>query len=78
MQFIFCLVLVQPRKTGTHPDMTEKLLTGMKSIYKNKSGPDSSVGIASTFGAGGHGFESWTHYTKGVKNGTSSSMLTLA
>ena len=24
-----CLVLVQPRKTGNHPDMTEKLLTGM-------------------------------------------------
>ena len=22
------LVLVQPRKTGNHPDMTEKLLTG--------------------------------------------------
>ena len=27
--FILCLVLVQPRKTGKHPDMTEKLLTGM-------------------------------------------------
>ena len=25
---IFCLVLVQPRKTENHPDMTEKLLTG--------------------------------------------------
>ena len=27
IHFILCLVLVQPRKT--HPDMTEKLLTGM-------------------------------------------------
>ena len=27
--FILCLVLVQPRKTGKHPDMAEKLLTGM-------------------------------------------------
>ena len=24
-----CLVLVQPRKTGNYPDLTEKLLTGM-------------------------------------------------
>ena len=24
---ILCLVLIQPRKTGKHPDMTEKLLT---------------------------------------------------
>ena len=23
-----CLILVQPRKTGNNPDMTEKLLTG--------------------------------------------------
>ena len=29
-----CLVLVQPRKT--HPDITEKLLTGMKRIKSNK------------------------------------------
>ena len=36
--------------------------------------PDSSVGRASTFWAGGHGFESGPHYTKGVKNGTSSSL----
>ena len=27
--FIYCLVLVQPRKTGNHPDMTEKLYTGI-------------------------------------------------
>ena len=27
--FILCLVLVQPRKTGNHPKMAEKLLTGM-------------------------------------------------
>ena len=27
--FIHCFVLVQPRKTGNHPNMTEKLLTGM-------------------------------------------------
>ena len=27
--FILCLVLVQPRKTGKHPDMAEKLFTGM-------------------------------------------------
>ena len=27
--FILCLVLVQPRKTGKCPEMTEKLLTGM-------------------------------------------------
>ena len=32
---------------------------------------DSSVGRASAFGGGGCGFES---YTKGVKNGTSSSL----
>ena len=35
-QFIRCLVQVQPRKTGNHPDMTEKLLTGMLSIKKKK------------------------------------------
>ena len=28
--------------------------------------PDSSVGRASTFGAGGRGFESQPHHTKGV------------
>ena len=27
--FILCLVLVQHRKTGYHPDMTENSLTGM-------------------------------------------------
>ena len=32
-----CLVLVQPRKTGKYPDMTEKLLTGMFSINTNKN-----------------------------------------
>ena len=37
-------------------------------------GPDSSVGRASAFGAGGRGFESRPRYTKGVKNGTSSSL----
>ena len=36
--------------------------------------PDSSVGRASAFGAGGRGFESWPHHTKGVKNSTSSSL----
>ena len=36
--------------------------------------PNSSVGRASAFGAGGRRFESWPHYTKGVKNGTSSSL----
>ena len=25
---VFCLILVQARKTENHPDMTEKLLTG--------------------------------------------------
>ena len=35
---------------------------------------DSSVGRASTFGAGGCGFESRLHHTKGCKNGTSSSL----
>ena len=32
-----CLVLVQTRKTGYHPDMTEKLLTGTISINTNKA-----------------------------------------
>ena len=37
--------------------------------------PDSSVGRASAFGAGGHEFESGVHhYINGVKNGTSSSL----
>ena len=36
--------------------------------------PDSSVCRASAFGVGGRGFESWRHHTKGVKNGTSSSL----
>ena len=26
--FILCLILVQPKKTGNHPDMTENILTG--------------------------------------------------
>ena len=30
--FIHCLVLVQLRKTGNRPDITEKLLTGMQGI----------------------------------------------
>ena len=30
--FIRCLVLVIPSKTGNHPNMTEKLLSGMLSI----------------------------------------------
>ena len=30
--FILCLVLVQPRKTGKRPKMTEKLLTGSSSL----------------------------------------------
>ena len=36
--------------------------------------PDSSVGRASAFEGRGHGFESRPHHTKGVKNGTSSSL----
>ena len=35
---------------------------------------DCSVGRASDFGAGGRGFESQPHHTKGVKNGNSSSL----
>ena len=35
--------------------------------------PDSSVGRESAFGAGGCGFKSRMHHTKGVKNVTSSS-----
>ena len=35
---------------------------------------NSSVGRASAFGMGGCGFESGTHHTKGVKNGSSSSL----
>ena len=35
---------------------------------------NSSVGRASAFGAGGRGFKSQPHHTKGVKNGTSSSL----
>ena len=38
----------------THPKMHPKC-------------PDSSVGRASAFGAGGRGFESRSHHTKGVK-----------
>ena len=34
----------------------------------------SSVGRVSAFGAGGRGFESRPHHTKGVRNGTSSSL----
>ena len=33
---ILWLVLVQPRKIGKHPNMMEKLLTGMKSTITNK------------------------------------------
>ena len=36
MTVIRCMVLVQARKTGNHPGMTEKLLTGTLSI-KTKS-----------------------------------------
>ena len=36
--------------------------------------PESSVGRTSAFGVGGCGFESRSHHTKGVKNGTSSSL----
>ena len=35
---------------------------------------DSSVGRVSAFGAGGRGFIFRPHHTKGVKNGTSSSL----
>ena len=52
------------------------LLT-FKGIHKmvpfSKYRPNSSVGRASAFRAGGRGFKSRTHYTKGVKIGTSSS-----
>ena len=45
---------------------------------RNKYCPDSSVGRAAAFGAdccgSGCGLESWPHHTKGVKNGTSSSL----
>ena len=43
-------------------------------VYLVFDRPDSSVGRVSAFGAGGHGFESRPHHTKGVKNGTSSSL----
>ena len=36
--------------------------------------PDSSVCRASAFGEEGRGFKSRPHHTKGVKNGTSSSL----
>ena len=42
--------------------------------YNLQGPPDSSVGRASAFGAGGRGFESRPYYTKGVKNGTNSSL----
>ena len=35
LDFIRCLVLVQPRKTGNCPDMTEVLLTGTQSTNRN-------------------------------------------
>ena len=35
LEHIICLVLVQPRKTGNCPDMTEKLLTGTKRVNTN-------------------------------------------
>ena len=38
------------------------------------SPPHSSLGRASAFGAEGRGFESGPHHTKGIKNGTSSSL----
>ena len=44
-----------------------------KMVPFSKYRPDSSVGRASAFRAGGRGFASWPHYTKGVKIGTSSS-----
>ena len=40
--------------------------------------PDSSVGRVSTFGAGGCGFESRLHHTKGVKMVLAAPLLTLA
>ena len=43
-----------------------------RNLYKTFNRPDSSVGRVSAFGAGGRGFESRPHHTKGVKNGNSS------
>ena len=40
--------------------------------------PDSSLGRASAFGRGGHGFESLQHHTKGVKRVLAAPLLTLA
>ena len=37
---ICCLVIIQPRKTGNHPYMTEKLFTGIiKASTSNKNSP---------------------------------------
>ena len=52
--------------------MTKKLSTGMSTDDVDR--PDSSVGRASAFRAGGPRFESRWHHTKGVKNDTSSSI----
>ena len=45
---------------------------------KGDDHPDNSVGRASTFGGGGHGFESLQHHTKGVKMVLAAPSLTLA
>ena len=52
-------------------------LPGVMLMYERTSKDrkkDSSVGRASTFGAGGCGFESQPHHTKRCKNGTSRSL----
>ena len=51
------------------------LVTKYSSNYDH---PDSSVGRASAFGAGGRGFESRLHHTKGVKMVLAAPLLALA
>ena len=50
---ILCLVLVQPKKTGKRPDMTEKLLTGThtKSIKICSTGLSKTSGVLALIGA---------------------------
>ena len=54
---------INDRTTISHVDFLEG----------NFDRPNRSVGRESAFGAGGRGFQSRPHHTKGVKNGTSSS-----
>ena len=58
------------------PDDNETLtLHNMTLTFDN---PDNSAGKASTFGAGGRGFEFRPHHTKGVKMVHAALFLTLA